>query len=350
MVQPPAPADFRTRLSNRRLAISILGCLVLAFAAIALRLPVLNLGDFNSYSAAVHRALNGDPIYTAVQLAGPYHLPDISQGRGFVYPPTAIPFLIPAALGSSAAILLMLGSLALLAFVTTEIIRAELHPYAWIGWPVAGLLLISPIAGDAIYVGQVTPLLAAGYGASWLWPRISGMVAVVGGALKIYPLVLLVWAIRNRVSLRLPLVLGASLIGAATVWLGPPVWLHFWTAWQNALPQCVPPSLGSLTCAFGRTGELIGLGAALALSLLAVRAGGPAVAFLLLAIASVVAAPDLFPNYLLVVAVSALPLACRQASRVLGPAESTHRDGGSVTGGPGNSGWTADRGEGRERG
>lgn len=328
MVQAPAPTGIRTKFFNRRLAISVLSCVVLALIAIIVRLPILNLGDFASYSAAVHRAIDGEAIYTAVQLSGPYHLPDISAGRGFVYPPTAILLLIPAALGSTAAILFMLGSLGLLAFVTTEIIKAELRPYAWIGWPIASLLLISPLAGDAIYVGQVTPLLAAGYGAAWLWPRISGLVAVAGGAVKIYPLVLLLWAIRNRVSVRLPLVLGALLVVAAAVWLGPEVWLHFWTAWQNAAPQCVPPSLGSLTCAFGQTGELLGLGAAFALSLLAVRAAGPPMAFFLLAIASVIGAPDLFPNYLLIVAIGALPLACRLASRILSPAGSTHQDKG----------------------
>jgi hypothetical protein len=315
--QTPAPARVRTKVSNRRLAFSILGCLGLAFIAMLLRLPVTILGDFNSYAAAVHRALAGDPVYSAVQLAGPYHLPDISQGRGFAYPPTAVLLLIPAALGTSAAILFTLGSLGLLAYVTTEIIRVELRRYSWIGWPVAGLLLISPAAGDAIYVGQVTPLLAAGYGAAWLWPRTSGFAGIAGGAVKIYPLALLLWAIRNRVSVKLPLALGGLLIAAATVWLGPEAWLQFWTASQNALPQCTFPSLGSLSCAFGRTGEVLGLVAAIALSLLAVRTPWPSLAFLMLAVASVIAAPDLFPNYLLIVAIGALPLACRLSSRVL---------------------------------
>ena len=316
MQQPRASAAARTEFSHRRLALSILGCLVLAIIALVVSLPGLILGDFNSYSAAVHRALDGEAVYTAVQLAGPYHLPEISQGRGFIYPPTAVLLLIPAAFGSTAAILFMLGSLGLLAFVTTEIIRVELPAHAWIGWPVAGLLQLSPLAGDAIYVGQVTPLLAAGYGATWLWPRTSPYVAVASGAVKIYPVVLLAWAIRNRVSMNLPLALGGLLIVAATVWLGLGAWLHFWTALQNALPQCVPPSLGSLACAYGRTGEVLGLAAAIALALIALRIPWPAVAYLVLAIASVVGAPDLFPNYLLIVVVGALPLACRLASWV----------------------------------
>jgi Glycosyltransferase family 87 len=303
-----------TGFPARRLAFTILACLVLAGAAIALRLPVMNLGDFSSHAAAVQRALHGDPVYTAVQLAGPYHLPDISRGRGFVYPPTAVLLLLPSALGSIWAVLMLVGSLGLLAFVTTEIVRVELPRRAWIGWPLAALLLVSPIAGDAIDAGQVTPLLAAGYGAAWLWPRVSGYVAIVGAAVKIYPLVLLAWAVRNRADLRLPLVMGVVLVIAATAWLGAGVWLDFWTAWQNALPQCTPPSLGSLACSFGRTGELMAIGLAVVLTLLATRVPGPAVAFLLLAIASVIAAPDLFPNYLLVVTVGALPLACRLAS------------------------------------
>ena len=290
---------------------------MLASVAIVIRLPVMNLGDFSSHATAVQRALNGDAVYTAVQLAGPYQLPDISRGRGFIYPPTAVLLLLPAALGSIWAVFLLLGSLGLLTFVVTEIVREELPAHAWIGWLLAAALLISPIAGDAIDAGQVTPLLAAGYGASWLRPRLSGLVAIVGGALKIYPLVLLAWAIRNRVSMWLPAAVAVFLIAAATVWLGPSIWLHFWTAWQNAVPQCAPPSLGSFACAFGRTGELAALGATFALTMLAATAVGPPVAFFLLAIASVVAAPDLFPNYLLIVVVGGLPLACRLATRAL---------------------------------
>lgn len=279
----------------------------------------MNLGDFSSHAAAVQRALHGEPVYTAVQLAGPYHLPDISRGQGFIYPPTAILLLIPAALGSAWAVVLLVGSVGLLALVATEIVRSELPEYAWIGWPLTGLLLISPIAGDAITAGQVTPLLAAGYGIAWLRPRASGLVAVVGGAMKLYPLVLLAWAVRNRGSLWLPLGVGLLLVGVVTLWLGPGIWLDFWTAWQNALPQCAPPSLGSLACAFGRSGEIVGLGLAVTLSLLATRVAGRALAFLLLAIASVMAAPDLFPNYLLVVVIGGLPLTCRLASGALSP-------------------------------
>lgn len=286
--------------------------------AIFLKLPQMNLGDFSSHASAVQRALHGDPVYTAVQLAGPYHLPDISRGRGFVYPPTAVLLLLPAALGSAWAVVLLVSSLGLMALVMTEIVRRELPDYAWVGWPVAGLLLISPIAGDAINAGQVTPLLAAGYGASWLWPRISGWVAVTGGALKVYPLVLLAWAVRNRASMRWPIAFGILLVAAATLWLGMATWQHFWIAWQNALAQCSPPSLGSAVCAFGRPGELVALGTAVALALLASRFAGPAVAFLMLAVASVLAAPDLFPNYLLIVAVGALPLACRLAALAAG--------------------------------
>ncbi|MEP6808565.1 MAG: hypothetical protein ABI978_08175 [Chloroflexota bacterium] len=50
--------------------------MLLAVIGVMLRLPVLILGDFNRYAAAVHRALDGEAVYTAIQLAGPYHLPD----------------------------------------------------------------------------------------------------------------------------------------------------------------------------------------------------------------------------------------------------------------------------------
>ena len=318
MTRPEAVATgTKARFPTQRLALSILACLVLAGGAVALRLTHMNLGDFSSHAAAVQRALAGEPVYTAVQLAGPYSLPDISRGRGFVYPPTAVLLLLPAGLGSGWAVVLLVGSLGLLALVTTEIARREVPAHAWIGWPLAGLLLISPLAADAIDAGQVTPLLAAGYGAAWLRPRLSGYVAVFGGALKLYPLLLLAWAVRNRAAVMVPLGIGLLLAVGATVWLRPDIWLHFWTAWQNAVPQCAPPSLGSLGCSFGRAGELAGIGLAVALAIVSSRVTGPSVAFLLLAVASLIAAPDLFPNYLLIVAVGALPLTCQIASRLL---------------------------------
>jgi glycosyl transferase family 87 len=311
---PPAralAAGSQPATSVQTVTLIVLWCFVLSVVALLLWLPNVNFADFESYAAAVRRALDGHAIYASFQTSGPYQLPEIIQGRGFAYPPSAVLLLAPTAIASFAAVPFVLVSLTLMTAVVVLIVRAQMPSVAWIGWLLAALILLSPAAGDAIYVGQVTPLLAAAFGASWLLPRWSGYLGVMGGAIKIYPALLIVWAVRNRVDVVRPLLVAAILVVVATVWLGADQWLDFVAAWKNARPQCVPPSMGSLTCSLGPLGAVGGVAAATGLSITAMRITSASVAFLLIAVASVIAAPDVFPNYLLIVVVGGLPLTCR---------------------------------------
>ena len=182
---------------------------------------------------------------------------------------------------------------------------------------VGALILASPAATDAIYVGQVTPIIAASYALAWLVPGSSAVSAVLGGALKIFPGVLFVWALRTRSSMTAAVALAAVIVLAATTWLGIDSWFAFRIAWDNAIPQCVPPSLGSFRCGMGAGGVVVGAAVAVGMSLAAWRLSSPYASFAMLGAASVVAAPDIFPNYLLILAVAALPLTCHVLHRSL---------------------------------
>lgn len=296
----------------------------MAAAAIALRTPVLNFDDFESYTAAVSHAIAGIPIYSAVQLEGPYRLQDLAEGRGFIYPPTAVPLLLPSLMGNLAGLAILFLGLALLAYVVAALVRHELPGSGALGTVVAAILLLSPAAGDAIYVAQITPFIAAGYGLSWLVPKLAGWLAVAGGLIKVFPLALVVWALRERRMKLMPILLGMVVIGVTTLWLGPTSWTDFINAWRNARPQCGGPSLGSLWCQFGDVGRLIGVVGAVAILVSSFVLPWRSVAFAAIAVASVIAAPDIFPNYLLVIVVALLPAAAKVVAH-LHPDWSTFR-------------------------
>jgi hypothetical protein len=300
----------------------------MSVVAIALRATVLNYDDFESYAAAVGRALAGEPIYAARQLTGPYHLQELTAGNGFIYPPTAVPLLLPSALGTAAGFVLLLVGVSLLAYVVAEVIRRELPNSGPLPFAVSGLILLSPAAGDAIYVAQITPYVAAGYGLSWAAPRAAMWVAVFGGLLKVFPAALLVWGLRERRLSLAPIALGASVVLATTLWLGAAAWPDFVLAWRNAQPQCDGPSMGSLWCAFGDAGRLFGVIAAILIGGVCWVLPWRSITFAGIGVASIIAAPDIFPNYLLIVTVAFIPAFCRLATSLPGswfrsPAEAT---------------------------
>jgi hypothetical protein len=220
-------------------------------------------------------------------------------------------------LGNIAAVVFMVAMFAALAYVVVAIVQRSFPTHPVVGWTLAFLILVSPAATDAIYVGQITPLIAVGYGASWLAPRTAGWWGVAGGALKLFPVVLMVVAFRQKVSPVLPLAFGLALVVISGLWLGFGAYTDFATAAVNGQPQCHPPSLGSLTCAFGSTGAVVGIVGAVLLVLIATTVRSSALSLLLLATVPLAAAPDVFPNYLLVLAVGGLPAAAELSSRLV---------------------------------
>ena len=147
--------------------------------------------DFRAYYAAAVRVLEGQNAYDpGFAVAGPFGL--------FFYPPTFIPLVLPFALlpepiAVNVWIALMLG-LSLLAGLAM--------PVSWrTRW---WLLLLAGLSWPFVYnikLGQVGPLLLLTFALAWRWldrPWLFGVVAALGGAIKVQPGLLIVWAVFTR--------------------------------------------------------------------------------------------------------------------------------------------------------
>ena len=250
-----------------------------------------DFADSASYTAAVQRSLAGGSPYTALQTA-PYPLPDVAHGRGFIYPPSAILLLLPFAAGSG--------------WVWNGLMLATLAAALWVvgrGALLVAVVLASPLVAEAMQVGQITPLIAVGILVAWRWPRGTAWVAGAGALLKLFPVLLLVWAIRKRQPILMPLAVGALTLAGSFIWPGH--WVDFLAAWRNGQPACWSSEVPSFAClGIGWLGPVV----AIALTVAAWRVRADAAAFALLGWAMIAPSPDLWMNYLLIPLVSSLPL------------------------------------------
>jgi hypothetical protein len=262
--------------------------------------------DILSYQRGVTSIVDGRSPYAPSQVSGPYQLGTVSWGRGFVYPPTSVGILWPTALGVI-GIFKLVNASALLIVVAVLAWRLTGRPSA-VGAAIA-LTLAHP--GMHVREGQVEPLIAAGIGALWLWP--SGWLAVGGGLVKLHPFAGLVWAVRKGGSITPPLATGAAVIG---IWalIAPDLWRDWMASTVNMRADCNAIGWPSVNCLTG----IRWLGPALAGILLlgTWRMRSDKVAFLLLTLAIVVAAPDTYASYWLIPWVGALPLLLTEAGAV----------------------------------
>lgn len=285
------------------------GVALAAFASLVLVQTINpNYADFVSYMEGVQRVVTEGSPYTAFQLAGPYPLDQAAGGRGYVYPPSSLPFLMPFAFGTLGGLVLNLTGALFMGVVVLALLE-ERKPIGWWAVPLLVILAMSPFLYNSVRVGQVTPWLAGLLGLSWLVPKRSGWVSVIAGLVKVYPALGLVWAWRVRATVGWPILAGLGLV-LLTVALWPSAWPEWITAFGNAERSCMPWGLPSMACImpFGR---LIGIGIAGLLVLVILRAKRDEVAFLALGSAPLFAAPDLYPHYFLMPIVAAIPLATR---------------------------------------
>jgi alpha-1,2-mannosyltransferase len=147
--------------------------------------------DFHAYHAAASRVLAGQPLYDlSYTVAGPYGL--------FLYPPTFLPLALPYALlpvgpATWAWIGTMLAAFAagVAALPVSVRTRWLVVLLAGLSWPfVYGLKL-----------GQVGPLLFLLFAVGWRAldrPRVLGLSAAAGAAIKVQPGIVLAWALATR--------------------------------------------------------------------------------------------------------------------------------------------------------
>jgi hypothetical protein len=241
-----------------------------------------------------------------MQLAGPYQLDDAAWGMGFVYAPM-VSFLFAPLLVDPVPYLWNLLNVAAFVTVGLAIVRKEWGHMGGLGTTVTlAVLLVQPGLRE-VNEGQVSPAIAALFGAMWIAPRWSGVLAGAAGAIKLFPLLGLVWAWRQRAPLIGPLAITAvvSLIGLVFV----PGWYRDWiVALVNARPGCPSIALPSFGCAgVGWVGYAMAFGLAIAARFLRRDEN----AFALLSVAFIVPAADLYWGYMLIPFLGFLPLAIR---------------------------------------
>ena len=163
-------------------------------------------GDYLSYAAAGGRILAGVGIYTPMQVSGPYFLGHAAWGLGYVYPPPSALVAVPFSLLGEPAGFAVFTTVAGMAFglATFRVACKEgLKPRAALLFTV--VMLLSPPSIESLGTGQANTLVAVGLLATWLYPKASGYIAVIGGVVKLFPLAGLAWAVRCRAPVLRPL-------------------------------------------------------------------------------------------------------------------------------------------------
>jgi hypothetical protein len=267
--------------------------------------PRILAGDYLSYAAGGERLLAGAPLYPAFQLEGPFVLGNAAFGNGFVYPPPAAVASIPfSLLGPYMGFVMFAGLTALALGVTV----AHIGRREGLSRPVSivfGLVFVLSGPGiEAIATGQANTLVAAMVAATWVWPKATGWIAVLGGLIKLFPAASLAWAIREKAPIVRPLLLGAALVAGSILLLGWDSWRDFITTLRNGhgTPLTIVPSPREfLAIGLGETiASVVAYGIAGLLCLGALVVRSRYAAFAMIAFAMIVPGPDWYLHYLLI--------------------------------------------------
>ena len=265
--------------------------------------------DWVTYSSAAERFLNGQPLYVASQLAGPYHMADVA-GIGYVYPPPSVLLFVPfLALGPTAW---AIANALLFASGIAAMAHRDFGRFAGLAFGIE-LLLIGLTAPylDAMVMGNIN-LGLAGVSA-WAWAlgrgsRPIGWLAGLGGLVKLHPFGLVGWTrplqARRTIAIALAMLVGLIVLTLPIVGLGS--WRDYVTAAANARPLCgygidavacsLTPSLGSLA-----TPVLLAVSGALVLA--AIWCTIDALSFALIVVAVLLSHPEVFTHTFVLVEV-----------------------------------------------
>jgi hypothetical protein len=269
------------------------------------RVPSIWAGDYLTYMAGGERLLAGEPLYPDFQLEGPFVLGNAAFGNGFVYPPTAAVAAVPFALAGPVVGFAVFATLsAILLGVTIALVgrKEGLSRGAAIAFGVA--YVVSAAGIESITTGQANTLVAASIAATWVWPRTTGWLAVIGGLVKLFPAASLAWAVRERAPIVRPLIAGVAIVAVSVLFLGWDAWSAFITTIRNGhgTDLTIVPSLremvGYVLDDPWATLAVYGLAGLLALVSLVVPSRYAA--FAMVALAMIVPAPDWYLHYMLI--------------------------------------------------
>jgi alpha-1,2-mannosyltransferase len=288
--------------------------------------------DLSFYWTAASHLLDGEPIYSAAQLAGPY----APQGQdGFLYPPPfaalAIPLVWLAPGGAATAEWLWSGlGLVLLVAVALALHRSERlgERFAALRGRGRWLVVIAavtfpPVIGE-LSIGNVHLVLLSLLTLAWLGIRrgdttgvwLTGIGIGTATVIKVFPGVLILWLLlTGRVrAAATSVIAGAVLVLVTLPITGIEPWLQYPTVLANLsavveTQDTISPTIW-LEPAIGFTAaRLIVTAVGLAvLAWAAIRGGrsaAPATSFGLAVVISVLIAPNVFHHYL---AIFVLPM------------------------------------------
>jgi hypothetical protein len=262
----------RARVIRRRLLMAISLAVTALALAVALDLAITANQthnppwvDWANYSNALQRLSGGGSVYDPRQLAGPYHLMDLSTNGafGYLYPPASLILFVPFSSQPVGLFLWLTLNIGLLVSGVFAILRRELQDDAAIYLGVAILPVILWVGFiEGTTAGNVTVGLSGVL--AWAWAlgreRVSPVAVAVLGIAKVFPATLVFWTTPAR--LPRALVTSALIAGAWVLvtlpFIGIGVWVDFFRAMGNAQPNC--DSYGpSVTCTLA---PVVGIGVA----------------------------------------------------------------------------------------
>jgi hypothetical protein len=238
-------------------ALGVVAVLVLAFRALqfALLTHEIQWGyDFSFYWTAAGHLLQGAPIYSATQLAGPY----APQGQdGFLYPPPLAAAVMPLAAlfrtdyRAAAWLWSALGAAILIASVLalhrSEQLGMRFPILAGRGrWLlVAAAFAFPPVVGELV-LGNVHLILLGLLTLAWLGVRrgdsgdlrgewLAGIAVGIAAVIKVFPGLLLIWFLLTaRYRAAAGVVIGAAAVALLALPLtGIEPWLQYPTVLAN---------------------------------------------------------------------------------------------------------------------
>ena len=272
--------------------------------------------DGTTYVTALERFGHGQSVYTSLQHA-PYTLTDASWGAGFVYPPTALPVFLPLAwFGTDPWRLVNLVVLMAAAFAIVHYERRSLSVVSILA--TTAYVVINPFVWSAWTNAQVTPILVGLMGFGYAFPRWAGVLGTLGGLVKIYPVVMLAWALKfsGWKAIRDALLVGGVLFLASLLIVGS-MWIDFAQAIRLGSPSCDVGLPDSIRCVVGEPyGQLVALGMGGLVSGFGVLLTSRQLAFACMCFGTMLASPDLNSAYWLLPSIGVLPAIARMVPRL----------------------------------
>jgi hypothetical protein len=218
-----SPAKARPRLADLFVPVGSVALLVMMLGLV-LASAGKTLGyDYTCYENAARHLVDGKPIYDNAFSINVGTCPGT-----YTYPPAFAVALAPWLLfgGAAAGLFCVAMAACFLGGVAILPVRRDVR---WL------IIVIAAVDWPLLYavkLGQVEPLLFLGFAAAWRWmdrPWVVGVVAALGGLVKVQPGLLAVWALATRRyrAVVWAVAVGVAAAGAATLFTGLGAWATY---------------------------------------------------------------------------------------------------------------------------